>query len=310
MAFLNWLKPNRARTGPTPASGTPPPDEAAPPPPAEPTISLQLQPILKTLPLSLEQPALRSIVDSNAEIALPLKLIQSQLSSGHVVVKVAALLEAMPEHIRGALSQIDSSTKVPIPLEEIFRNLPNDAIRLRDDQVIEDPGEILQTPFTEKAQEDSKRFAELGAGTPPERPIPDPDAGFARLNSIFVTEERLDLPAVLAKVAQLPDIKACLLTTGDGRFVAGSLGDERLDHALQALMPGLFDQSASKLSEAGLSPLQTITCSCRDEQLSSFGQDKVFLTVLHGHRPFKPGVREKLFRVLEELAKMRGKSFA
>ena len=310
MAFLNWLKPNRARTGPTPTSSTPLPDEAVPPPPAEPTISLQLQPILKALPTNLEQPALRSVIDSDAVIALPLKLIQSQLSSGRVVVKAAALLEAMPEHIRGALSQIDSSTKVPIPLEEIFRNLPNEAIKLRNDQVIEHPGEILQTPFTEKAQEDAKRFAELDAPTPPGPPIPDPDAGFGRLNSIFVTEERLDLPAVLAKVAQLPDIKACLLTTGDGRIVAGTLGDERLDHALQALVPGLFDQSGSKLNKAGLSPLQTITCSCRDEQLSSFGQDKVYLTVLHGHRPFKPGVREKLFRVLEELAKMQGTGFA
>jgi hypothetical protein len=309
MAFLNWLKPNRERTRPTPTSSTPPPDEAVPPP-AEPTVSLQLQPILKTLLVNLEQPALRSIIDSDPEIALPLKLIQSQLSSGRVVVKAAALLEAMPEDIRDALSQIDSSARVPIPLEEIFRNLPNEAIKLRDDQVIEHPDEILQTPFTEKAQEDAKRFAELGARTLPGSPIADPDAGFPSLNSIFVTDERLDLPAVLAKVAQLPDIKACLLTTGDGRIVAGSLGDERLDHALLALIPGLFDQSESKLNEAGLSPLQTITCSCRDEQLSSFGQEKVYLTVLHGHRPFKPGVREKIFRVLEELAKMRGKSFA
>jgi hypothetical protein len=310
MAFLNWLKPNRARTGPTPTSSTPPPDEAVPPPPTEPTISLQLQPVLRMIPINLEQPALRSILDSDEEIALPLRLIESQLSSGRVIVKAAALLEAMPEQIRGALGQIDSGTKVPIPLEEIFRKLPNEAIKLRDDQVVEHPGEILQTPFTEKAQEDAKRFAELGAQTRPGPTIADPDAGFPRLNSIFVTDERLDLPGVLAKVAQLPDIKACLLTTGDGRIVAGSLGDKRLDQALQTLIPGLFDQSESKLNEAGLSPLQTITCACRDEQLSSFGQDKVYLTVLHGHRPFKPGVREKLFRVLEELAKMRGKSFA
>ena len=310
MAFLNWLKPNRARTGPSPTSSTPPPDEVAPPPSAEPTISLQLQPILKMLPLNLEQPALRSIVDHDTEIALPLKLIQSQLSSGRVVIKAAALLESVPEHIRAALSEIDPGTKVLIPLEEIFPNLPNDAIKLRNDQIIEDPGEIQQTPFTEKAQEDARRFAELGARTPPRPPIADPDTGFAHLSSIFVTDESLDLPAVLAKVAQLPDIKACVLTAGDGRIVAGSLGNKRLDDGLPKLIAGLFDQTGAKLHEAGLSPLQTITCSSRDEQLSSFGQDKVYLTVLHAHRPFKPGVREKIFRVVEELAKMRGKSFA
>src|SRR5215469_1703626 len=125
MAFLNWLKPNRARTASTPAPNAiatdPLPGEAASPQPAEATISLQLRPILKMLPLDLEEPTLRPIVDSDTKIALPLKLIQPQLSSGRVVVKAATLLEAMPEHIRTTLSEIDSSTKVPIPLEEIFR---------------------------------------------------------------------------------------------------------------------------------------------------------------------------------------------
>jgi hypothetical protein len=115
---------------------------------------------------------------------------------------------------------------------------------------------------------------------------------------------------VLEKIAQLPDIKACLLTTGDHRIIGGSLGNERLDHVVRTLIPGLFDQSKSKLSEEGLSPLQTVTCSCQDEQISCFGQDSVYLAVLHGPRPFKPGVREKIFRVLAELAKMKDKSLA
>jgi hypothetical protein len=310
MAFLNWLKPNRVRNAPPPASNAiatdPLPDEAASAP-TEPTISLQLQPILKMLPLNLEQPTLRPIVDSDAKIALPLKLIQPQLSSGRVVVKAATLLEAMPENIRTALSEIDSGAKIPIPLEEIFRNLPSDAIKLRGDQVVEHPGEVLPTPFTEKAQEDAKRFAELGVRTLPAPPMA-PDIGFARLNAIFVTDERLALPSVLEKIAQLPDIKACLLTTDDHRIIGGSLGNERLDHGVPTLIPGLFDQSKSKLSEEGLSPLQTITWSCQDEQISCFGQDNVYLAVLHGPRPFKPGVREKIFRVLAELAKMKGKS--
>jgi hypothetical protein len=315
MGFLNWLKSNKAqpRTEPVPSPGASPPDprpdEIAPPPPPEQTISLELRPILKMFPLHLGQPTLRSVIDTDEEIALPFKLIQSQLSAGRVVVKAATLLDAMPEHIRIALGEIDSNAKIPIPLQEIFRNLPSDAIKLRDDQVIEHPDEIVPTPFTEKAQEDALRFAEPVEPTPP-GVVVVPETDFTRLNSIFVTDEPLDLPAVLAKIAQLPAIQACVLTTGDGRIILGSLGNEKLDHAIQTLIPRLFDESKSKLSEQGISPLQTITYSCQDEQLSSFGQENVYLTVLHGQRPFKPGVREKIFRVLAELAKMKGQSFA
>lgn len=316
MAFLNWLKSNRVKppTQQVPLSGTGTPaeraDETAAPQPPEPTISLQLRPILEMLPLNLGQPALSSILDRNEQISLPFKLIQSQLSSGRVQVKAATLLEAMPEDIRAACSEIDASAKVPIPLQEIFRNLPNDAIKLRDDQVIDQPGEIVPTPFTEKAQEDAKRFAEIAMSMAPEPALAPPEGGFSGFNSIFVTDEPLDLPAILPKITQLPAIEACLLTTGDGKIILGSLGSERLDRAVQTLIPGLFDQSKAKLSEQGLSPLQTITYSCQEEQLSTFGQDKLFLTVLHGRGPFKPGVREKICRVLAELAKMKGKSFA
>lgn len=316
MSLLKWLKSSKAqpRAEPVPAPiaspADPRSDEIAPAPPPEQTISLELGPILKMLPIPLGQPMPRSIIDTDEEIALPFKLIQSQLCSGRVVVKAATLLDAMPEHLRIALGEIDSNAKIPIPLQEIFRKLPSDAIKLRDDQVNEDPSEIVPTPFTEKAQEDAIRFAERVEPTPPPAAAVATDSDFTPLNAIFVTDEPLDLPAVLAKIAQLPTVQACVLTTGDGRIILGSLGNEKLDHAVQRLIPRLFDESKSKLSEQGISSLQTITYSCRDEQLSSFGQDNVYLTVLHGPRPFKPGVREKIFRVLAELARTKGQSFA
>lgn len=315
MSLLKWLKSSKAqpRAEPVPAPIASPADsrseEIPPPPPPEQTISLELGPILKMLALPLRQPTLPSIIDTGEEIALPFKLIQSQLSSGRVVVKAATLLDVMPEHLRIALGEIDSNAEIPIPLQEIFRKLPSDAIKLRDDQVIEDPSEIVPTPFTEKAQEDAILFTERVEPTPPGAAAAT-DSDFTRLNAIFVTDEPLDLPAVLAKIAQLPTVQACVLATGDGRIILGSLGNEKLDHAVQTLIPRLFDESKSKLSEQGISPLQTITYSCRDQQLSSFGQDNVYLTVLHGPRPFKPGVREKIFRVLAELARTKGQSFA
>jgi hypothetical protein len=38
------------------------------------------------------------------------------------------------------------------------------------------------------------------------------------------------------------------------------------------------------------------------QQLSTFVQGKLCLTVLHDNRPFKPGVREKIQAVMSELA--------
>ena len=75
-----------------------------------------------------------------------------------------------------------------------------------------------------------------------------------------------------------------------------------------ARMPELFQQARSKLANMHLGRLETITLYCGRDQLSTFIQGKLCLTVLHDNRPFKPGVREKVHAVISELVTLTRKN--
>jgi len=110
------------------------------------SIRIALSPILRHLPPELNHTALHDAAGSNCEIELPLELIQPQLSNGRVTVPLSVFLEALPETVRNALAEVDRSTQVPIPLKEIFRHLPGDALPLRADQEVEELREPIDTP--------------------------------------------------------------------------------------------------------------------------------------------------------------------
>jgi predicted regulator of Ras-like GTPase activity (Roadblock/LC7/MglB family) len=301
---------------------------------AEKEIRLRLQSILANLPPDLEQPSIQALKATEAEIVLPLELIQSQLAQGRVVVSAATFGKALPNDLKPHFEAIEPSAEIPIPLREIFLRLPLEAIKLRSDQEIDHPEETIQTPFRAHAEEDARRFG-LEAPAPPgpepvrnkeEKPTPgevsrpvsageedlsSPPSPFApevkvkvdseKLQAIFLTDETLDLPKAIRKVAELPGLRSCLLNTTDGLKLAGSLDDPGREQAVSILAPELFRQARSKLADMHLGVLETITLYCGSDQLSTFLQGKLCLTVLHDNRPFKPGVREKVQAVINEL---------
>ena len=74
------------------------------------------------------------------------------------------------------------------------------------------------------------------------------------------------------------------------------------EKAISTLLPELFQWAGSKLEALHAGTLETITLYYGLHQLSTFVQGKLCLTVLHDNRPFKPGVREKIQAVINELA--------
>jgi predicted regulator of Ras-like GTPase activity (Roadblock/LC7/MglB family) len=122
------------------------------------------------------------------------------------------------------------------------------------------------------------------------------------LQAIFMTDEPLDLVKTIQRVAELPGLRSCILSTIDGLKLAGNLGDPGQERATAALLCELFQGTQSKLAAVGVGTLETITLYCGLQQLSTFVQGKLCLTVLHDNRPFKPGVREKIQAVMSELA--------
>ncbi len=104
-----------------------------------------------------------SNVPDEAVVALPFRLIEPQLSSGRVAVPFQIFLQALPETDRGFIIGDAGLAEVPLPLAEIFHNLPSSALSIRADQVVEEAGTSYLTPFSQKAEEDAVRF---GAGEP------------------------------------------------------------------------------------------------------------------------------------------------
>jgi hypothetical protein len=295
-------------------------------------LRIALSPILRQLPPELNRAALHHVAGSNSEIELPLALIQPQLPNGRVTVPLPIFLEALPEAVRNAFGEVDRSTQVTIPLKEIFRHLPGDALPLRADQEVDEVRDPIDTPFTTPAREDADRFrnatgiteqpekeftqlesdrsdkSEQVAAQPdtPAPPAPvvatktEPD--FSSLQTIFLTDERLDLPTIVNKISTLPGLHSALLYTADGGRLSGAIGDEPFERATLTLFPTLFREVKDRLDERECAGLETLTFCWRQEQISVFSDGRLCLSVRHSRRPFKPGVREKLSLIFSRLA--------
>jgi predicted regulator of Ras-like GTPase activity (Roadblock/LC7/MglB family) len=279
---------------------------------SEKEITIRLDSVLSDFPPELETPSIRSLVGTEVEIALPLGLIQSQLSHGRVIVPAEIFCRALPSDMKPYFATIDSAAEIPIPLREIFPQIPAEAIKLREDQETDGPEETIPTPFTAQAEEDAKRFSEIPASAAlPADEAPQPKvqplrmAGKSdskRLQSLFMTDEPLDLAKTIQKVAELPGLRACILITTDGQKLAGGLEDPDQEKVISTFLPELFQHTQSNLEELGAGALETITLCYRLHQLSTFVQGELCLTVFHDNRPFKPGVREKIQAVINELS--------
>jgi hypothetical protein len=274
-------------------------------------IKLPLKSILSVFPPELEPPSMQSLSGTEAEIALPLDLIQSQLANGRVVAPAEIFCRALPSHLKPYFEAIDPAAEIPIPLQEIFPRLPTRSIKLREDQEIDHPEETIPTPFSAHAEEDAKRFGQGSAEPIPfanEMPKPKDqppkvavENDSQRLQAIFMTDEPLDLAKTIEKVAELPGLRSCILSTSEGLKLAGSFSDASQEAAIAAFLPELFEQTRLKLETLHAGSLETITLCYGLHQLSTFVQRDLCLTVFHDHRPFKPGVREKVQAVMTAL---------
>ena len=98
-------------------------------------------------------------VPDGVRVTLPFALIEPQLSQGRVSVRREVFIQALPEMHRHVFSTDGPSADISIPLQEVFQNLPANALSLRADQVKEETGSYYPTPFSQKAEEDAQRFA-------------------------------------------------------------------------------------------------------------------------------------------------------
>jgi hypothetical protein len=154
-----------------PVVQSPPPTQAPPEPAVETVpagfISLRLISIYRLLPVAV----LRSgtLPDEGARVALPLSGIDPQLAGGHVEIPLEDFARALPDDLRSGISMVPE-TKVWIPLDEIFQNLPPDHIFYMP------PLDLLSEPAPAPAEEALPEEVPEQKDTPAPDPIPEPPA--------------------------------------------------------------------------------------------------------------------------------------
>ena len=149
-----------------------------------------------------------SAVPDDARLVLPFAMIERQLGTGRVLVPRETFVNALPEAHRNVLAEDSGVTEVQIPLQEVFQNLPGNALSIRQDQVVDEVTDFYPTPFAQKAEEDAQR---LGGAVAPVAPS-EAEVGTTELEA--VTEEPAPVATASAPVEETEP------ETTDGSFAS------------------------------------------------------------------------------------------
>lgn len=120
-------------------------------------IQLSLAAILRALPATALGEGM-TLVDDSVRITLPFTLVEPQLAQGRVSIPRDQFVAVLPADFRDRFESNCDLATIPIPLQEIFQNLPMNALAMREDQIVPEKGPEIPTPFGQKAAEDAQRL--------------------------------------------------------------------------------------------------------------------------------------------------------
>jgi predicted regulator of Ras-like GTPase activity (Roadblock/LC7/MglB family) len=240
------------------------------------TITLALKPLLQNVP-AFQLSGDPSAVGEDVRVQFPLSLVQPQLVSGRVVVPAKTFHEALPEPQRALFIIDPAETAVALPLAEVLKNLPDGVLKMRDDQQKDFAGADFVTPFSIKAKEDAERFqppaAKISVKLVDETPA-EPKIDIA-------SEEKIDGKQVVARVCQLPGVKACEIMFPDGLSLAGNFPPELGADGLCAMAPALLQRIDAHMLESRLGSLDALTLRSTHSAITFFMTENVCLAALH-----------------------------
>ena len=290
-------------------------------------ISLPLKPILQSLPV-FELSGDPKEVPDEARIEFSFSLIHSQLSSGRVAIAPELFERALPPDSRRFFTAKNLQVPVILPLQEVLKNLPPEALQMRGDQESGEVGEIIETPFSTTAAEDAKRFdkdaqpepavaakpAAVTATEPVPAPVSQPVATPVVEPATAVAEPApaavapaptsgLDAKGMVTQVCALPGVSACSLSFTDGLSLAGNLPADIGAEAVCAIAPSLLERTEPHLVNTKIGNLRAITLHCTTSTLSFFKHANVCLAALHTNGELTEEVRTELSRLLVELSR-------
>ncbi len=267
----------------------------------EPKISLPLRPILETIP-PFQLNGSPTTVPDETRIEFPLSLIQPQLAIGRVVVSPKVFQNAMPRQFRELLVLDTSETPVQLPLQEVLKNIPQETLQMRDDQVEAERGGDFETPFSLKAKEDASRFQSSDAPIAKvETPAPADKIDKGKIDN--AEAPTIDAKEVVSRASGLEGVAGCVVTFADGLSLAGNLPDDMAVGGLCAVAPSLLQRIHQHMFETNLGPLNAMTLHGNKSAITFFSQGNVYLTVLHGRTQLGDETYNKLAGLTKELAR-------
>lgn len=277
-------------------------------------ISLALKPILQSLPV-FELSGDPKEVPDEARVEFSFSLIHSQLSSGRIAIAPELFERALPPDTRRFFTAKNLQVPVILPLQEVLKNLPADALQMRGDQEEQrEVDEVIETPFSTTAAEDAKRFSETGKTPPPQpaapapapitipAPAPDPAATVAP-KAAPSPASTVDAKTVVTQICALEGVRACAISFADGLSLAGNLPTELAADAICAMAPSLIDRIEPHVAGSGMGKLESVTLHCTDSTMSLLKHANVCLAALHTNGEVTGEVRTELSRLLVELSR-------
>lgn len=287
--------PGAEKPAPVPEGlGTLPLDGAAPlspGAPAAPQVTLPLRAILQSLP-PLQLKGDPASVPAEARISFQFSQIASQLTTGKVAIPPKDFHAALPAEYRSLFLPDAVEAAVPLSLPDVLANLPGNALQMRGDQETLTPDEVFETPFSQKADEDAKRFEQTPAAKkePPkveEAKVPEiipqaPERVIAeQAKPAPPKKTEFDAKAAVAQASALPGVTSCAVTFVDGLSVAGNIPPQLGLDGLSAVAPTLLQKLAKHMLETKLGALTGLTVHGENSPATFFSAGNICLTAVH-----------------------------
>jgi predicted regulator of Ras-like GTPase activity (Roadblock/LC7/MglB family) len=134
-------------------------------------IALSLQTVMRNLP-AFQLNGTPEAIPADVRIDFPFSLVGPQLAGGRIAVEARVFQEALPAPYRDFFIIDSSETPVLLPLQEVLKNLPDNALQMRVDQEEIQLGQSFETPFSIKAKEDQERLSATATPNLTESPAP------------------------------------------------------------------------------------------------------------------------------------------
>jgi len=283
------------------------PEKKSVPAADEPKIALSLKAVLKSLPAFQIDGDVAKVSD-DAQVQLPMSIVEPQLASGRVSIVPDTFKAAMPEAYRELLHVDETKTPVMLPLEEVLKNLPATVLKLRDDQEYSGLEKDFETPFSIKAKEDEKKF---GADKKPDKKAPaksEEPKPEAKINIEPAVEKKLDPKEVVSEVNALDGIKACAITFSDGLSLAGELPENAAAEGLCAMAPAILSRISQHVRATKLGNLVAMTIHTSNSAVSFFAQENICLTALDADGSLPAETRTKVAELVKKLSEQYTKT--